>query len=102
MSYDFNFIEDGYVAEKPYDFSFRLFLKFNILPDDTSNLISIDIDKDTFFDSGYLYITMKNHFIVVDMSNKTLRDMYTFNSKGRSGDTLDKEEILDSDILVTN
>lgn len=69
-----------------------------ILPDSVDNILSIDMDKNTTNSEGNLYITMKNHFIVVDMGNKSVVDMYAFNSQGKSGDTLDKSEIVNSDI----
>jgi hypothetical protein len=69
-----------------------------ILPDFVDNIISIDVDSNTNKDSGNLYITMKNHFVVVNMESKSIVDMYSLDSKGKSGDTLDKSEILNSDI----
>lgn len=97
--YNFNFLDDGYVPEKPYDLPFRLFLKFEILPDNISNLMNIDIDSDTFLDSGFLYITMKNYFVVVDMENKVIRDLYSLYTGGRAKESLYYEEIDSSDVV---
>ncbi len=69
-----------------------------ILPDSVDNILSIDMDENTSMNRGKLYITMKNHFIVVDMGNKSVVDMYAFDSQGKSGDALDKSEIVNSDI----
>jgi hypothetical protein len=69
-----------------------------LLPETSNNLISIDIDSNTTMDNGFLYITMKNHFVVVNMESKSIVDMYSLDSKGKSGDALDKSEILNSDI----
>lgn len=98
MSYDFNFSARGYEVTRPYDFWFYRFIGFNLLPDIPNNLISIDIDSTTSSNNGYLYITMKNQFLIVDLSTKTVKDLYSYTSKGRALETLDYETIEKSDV----
>jgi hypothetical protein len=66
--------------------------------DSYTDIIKLDVNKDTTINSEKLYITTTNAFSVIDMHTLTLFDQYTYTSKGRSGDTLDYEIIEDSDI----
>lgn len=98
MSYDFVFTEPGYESNPPYNFWFYLFIHYDLLPDNVNNLISIDIDENTYFSAGNLYITMKNHFVVVNLATMAVTDMYTKDIAGKSLETLDYEDIEKSDI----
>jgi len=98
MSYDFNFSVPGYEVTQPYDFWFYRFIDFNLLPDIPNNLISIDIDSTTSSNNGYLYITMKSQFLIVDLNTKTVKDLYSYTSKGRALETLDYEIIEKSSV----
>ena len=98
MTYDFNFVEEGYITTTPYDFWFYLYIEYNILPEPINNLISIDIDEDTYFDSGNLYITMKNHFLIINLATMEITDMYTHTTPGKSLELLDYENIEKSDV----
>lgn len=64
--------------------------------DSYTDIIKFDVNKDTTINSGRLYITTTNAFSVVDMNTMALSDQYTYISKGRSGDTLNYENIEDS------
>lgn len=93
MSYDFIFTDGRYESSAPYDFWFYLFVHHDILPDSVNNLISIDIDENTYFSAGNLYITMKNHFVVVNLATMSVTDMYTKTIAGKSLETIDYEDI---------
>jgi hypothetical protein len=60
------------------------------------NMFKIDLDYNTTRTNGKLYITTNSSYIVVNMSDDSIYDMYRVDFAGRSGDTLYKSLILDS------
>ena len=64
---------------------------------DYDDMFKFDIDSDTRKDSGKIYITTKYAYMVVNMTDDSIYDMYRFDFAGRSGQTLNYLEIKGSD-----
>lgn len=98
---DSNYIRDFKVNNYGYFVLTDLYL-YAIEPSgykvlDYDGMFKFDVDFDTRKDSGKIYITTSNSYMVVNMSDNSIYDMYRFDFAGRSGEILEQEEILDSD-----
>lgn len=76
----------------------EMFYINNLLPEPIFNIVSIDVDNTTTNISGNLYITMRNHFLIVNLATMSITDMYTKDTAGKSLEKLDYEGIEKSSL----
>lgn len=97
---DFNFTEDGYTAVSgSVDFSFgdsQIIYRY-ILPKG-NNFKAIWADSFASKDNGKMYIASPDSFVVVDLLNKSIYDIYTKEISGRSEEKLLSDDIIDINV----
>ena len=96
MSYDFDFTEPGYTPGS-YDFDFLPpFYTYHRLAGASNNFTAVWAAPDAGLFNGRLYIASPAAFSVI--SDTILVDYYTSTRAGRTGDTLDQEDIIDINV----
>jgi len=66
----------------------------NLLGTD-NNFIAIWADASSSMNNGKVYISTLNSLLIIDTAKKIVVDYYTQTDKGRSGDTLSADDIVD-------
>jgi len=93
--YDFDFIESDYFPST-YDFLFEsLFIFFKILKSTSNDIIAIWADSNASTDSGNIYVSSNDVFMIIDMSTKTIKSFISQTNKGMDNTVLTSNDITD-------
>ena len=98
MAHDFNFTEGGYVpGNLNFDFSPPP-TSYSVLKGTSNNFVAIWADLDAGLNNGKMYIGSFGDFQVVKLDDQTIYDWYSTTRVGRGNESLDANDIVDTNV----
>ena len=100
---NFSVVHEDIPTNPHIDFNFgeEVLIFYNLIAGTSNYTTSIVADVNASLSNGKFYVTsygVGGAFTIIDLENKIVLDSYTTSIKGRAGEVLDQEDIIDLNI----